>query len=234
MRTMLTLERIENLRAQIGLIFQRESRASVIEITVFAGAIILWGLLPLPRSVLPLVAFAWLSLWLRHITWREIGLRKPDHLLSMILVGAGMAAGVALAGWLVVSPTITRLAGARPEIQGYAFLRGNILAWIGLILVTWPLAAILEEMVYRGYFLNRLADLFGRKTGGWLLSLICSSLVFALAHGQYTAPFLVTSLLMGLLEGSLYLIWGQNLWMPIVVHGMADTITFTLLFLGLI
>jgi membrane protease YdiL (CAAX protease family) len=231
---MLKQERFENLRAQIGLLFQREPRSAVIEALVFAGAIILWGLLPLPRSVLPLVAFAWLSLWLRQITWGEIGLRKPDRLLPTILVGAGVAAGAALAGWLVVIPAITHLSGAGTEIAGYSYLRGNAQAWIGLILVTWPLAAILEEMVYRGYFLNRLADQFGRRRGGWLLSLVCSSLVFALAHGQYTARFLVASFFMGLLEGSLYLVWGQNLWIPIVVHGMADTITFTLVFLGLI
>lgn len=185
-----------------------------------------------PHTILPFVFFAWLSLWLRGKSWYELGLRKPANLPLTILVGVSLAVGAALAGSLVISPLFARLTGGEPGTAAYQFLRNNWLAWLGLIVLIWPLAAVMEEMVYRGYFLNRVADMLGQTRVGRIGGLLTSSLVFTLSHGQYTVRFLVTSLITGVLEGSMYLVWKRNLWMPIILHGMADTITLTPVFLG--
>lgn len=214
--------------------FQRDRYAAAIEVLTFAGAACLWAISPLPRTIVPFVALAWLSQWLRGKSWRDAGLRKPDPLLLTILVGVGVAVGAELAGALAIAPLLTRLTGEGPTTAAFQYLRNNRTAWLGLVVLIWPLAAVMEEMVYRGYFLNRVADVFGRTRMGWFVGLVTSSLLFALAHGQYTLRFLATSLMMGLLEGSLYMAWKRNLWMPIIIHGMADTITLTLVFFGAI
>ncbi len=209
-------------------------RIAVVELTGFAAVLLLEGWLPVARTVLPLAVFAWLSLWLRGSSWRQAGLRRPERWPAMLLAGVATAAVAAAAGAWVVLPALTRLTGEPPATAAYAGLRGNALAWIGLVVLTWPLAALLEEMVFRGYLLNRLADLFGRSPIGWTFSVLGSSLLFAAAHGAASLRVLVTTSLMGALEAALYLAWKRNLWLPIMVHGLSDTVTLTLVFLGVL
>jgi membrane protease YdiL (CAAX protease family) len=113
-------------------------------------------------------------------------------------------------------------------------LRGNVPVFLTLLAFTWPLAAIIEEMVFRGYLLNRLADLFGRGKAGWGVSLILSALMFSLAHDLNSLVPLFAICLQGLLMGCLYLVNRCNLWLPIVAHGTGITINVTLAFLGIV
>ncbi len=205
---------------------------AAVELLAFASVLAAIVALPVPRTVVPLAVLATLSLWFRGSSWSQVGLRRPEHWPAMLLVAAVATAVAALAGAWVILPALTRLAGEPPAAAAYAYLRGNAWAWIGLIVLIWPLGAVLEEMVFRGYLLNRLADLGGRSPLGWAFSVLGSSLLFAVAHSVSGLRVLVTSLLMGALEGCLYLAWKRNLWLPIVVHGLADTLTLTLVFLG--
>jgi membrane protease YdiL (CAAX protease family) len=43
----------------------------------------------------------------------------------------------------------------------------------------------------------------------------------------------IDTFLAGLMLGSLYLMAGKNLWLPILTHGIVNTVGFILLFLGM-
>jgi membrane protease YdiL (CAAX protease family) len=87
-------------------------------------------------------------------------------------------------------------------------------------------------MIIRRYLLNRVAELMEWKPAGWVLGLILTSLVFGFAHGYQGAPGIIENVLVGFLLGGLFLLSGRNLWLPILVHGLTDTIGFSLIFLG--
>lgn len=224
-------ERLELWRSQIGHRLIHDRRACAVEILVAGAGVIGWGLLPIPRTIVPFVVFAWLSLHVRGASWRDVGLRRPQNLPATVLVGVAVAVGAAVGGALVM-PALNRLTGEAAATANYQFLRGDFGAWLGLLAAIWPLAALMEEMVFRGYFLNRLADLFGRSRWGWLIGLLGSSFLFALMHGLPSFRVLLTAFSMGMLEGGIYLAWKRNLWMPILLHGAADSITLTMQFLG--
>ncbi len=169
----------------------------------------------------------------RRLGWRDVGWRHPESWLRTLGFGIAIGASAEILGYTVVNPMLLRLTGEAATANGLAFLQGNLPAFLVLLAFTWPLAAVVEEMVYRGYVLNRLADLFGQSRLGWGISLMLSAVMFSLAHGQYGPRFIVTSSLMGLIEGGSYLLNRRNLWLPIIVHGMSNTISLTLLFLGL-
>ncbi len=57
--------------------------------------------------------------------------------------------------------------------------------------------------------------------------------MFSLAHGNYSAEFMLMSFLLGVLEGYLYLANHRNLWLPIAFHGVTNTISLTRAFLGI-
>jgi len=50
--------------------------------------------------------------------------------------------------------------------------------------LSWTLAALGEEIVYRGYFQKRLTDVLGSNLPGILLTIGISSLLFGLAHTE--------------------------------------------------
>ena len=101
-----------------------------------------------------------------------------------------------------------------------------------MLALNWTLAAFGEEMVYRGYLLNRFLDLFGTSKAAPAMALVASSLVFSMAHVWQGVSGILDSAFMGVLYGLLYLASGRNLWLSVVAHGVNNTIGFILLFYG--
>ncbi|MFZ0587931.1 MAG: CPBP family intramembrane glutamic endopeptidase, partial [Candidatus Sulfotelmatobacter sp.] len=74
---------------------------------------------------------------------------------------------------------------------------------------------------------------FGSRTRfAWIVSLLAISVVFGLAHYHQGLTGIVEEGSDGLILGLVYLACGRNLAVPIVIHGVCDTIDIALLFLG--
>jgi membrane protease YdiL (CAAX protease family) len=87
-------------------------------------------------------------------------------------------------------------------------------------------------MVYRGYLMNRVAGIFRHARRPWIISLIAVHAVFGLAHAYQGITGVIDEGLMGLLLGIVYLRTDRSLAVPIVAHGLQDTIDFLLIFSG--
>jgi uncharacterized protein len=124
------------------------------------------------------------------------------------------------------------LLGKQPDLEDFRALTGNLKLTLLFVTLTWLLAAYGEEMVYRGYLMNRVADLLNRTRPAWIISLILVHVAFALAHAYQGWTGVIDEGLMGLLLGVIYLRTGRNLAVPIIAHGIGDTIDFLLIFLG--
>jgi len=74
-------------------------------------------------------------------------------------------------------------------------------AFLAVIVLTSPLQAAAEEILFRGYLLQALGSLVARPWFG----VIASSVVFALLHGTQNVPLFVDRLAFGLLAG--LLVW---------------------------
>jgi hypothetical protein len=98
--------------------------------------------------------------------------------------------------------------------------------------LAWTLAAFGEEMFWRGYLMNRVADVFGRCRGALVASLLVVSVAFGFAHEYQGLAGWIEESLAGLALGLIYLRTGRNLSVPIIAHGVSDTIDMVLIFLG--
>jgi len=188
----------------------------------------LWGL----SAIFVLFPFGWLSLWLRKSGWRDVGLRQPASWPRTI--GIGLMAGVAnalIALWLI-APAIDFLGGGKEDLSQYASLPGNVPLLIVWILIGWIIGGFVEEMVYRGYLLNRIAGFFGPRAG-WAIGLLVSSAFFALGHLHLGISGIVQTFFEACFWAVLYLVGRRNLWLPIIGHGITNTIAFILMYLGL-
>jgi len=101
------------------------------------------------------------------------------------------------------------------------------------IVGAWTLAAFGEEMVYRGYLMNRVAGVLRSTRAAWLFSVVLVSLLFGASHLDQGITGQLENFLDGLLLGAIYLVYDRNLSVPIVAHGVTDTIDLLLIFLGL-
>ncbi|MCL5999702.1 MAG: CPBP family intramembrane metalloprotease [Chloroflexi bacterium] len=221
------------VRDQIGGLIQNNKLIIAVEILVVALFPLFLVLIQMPGTIIPLLLLGWLSLWLRHQSWKGIGLRKPASWFQVILIGSGVAVVGVYLSEKAISPLLLRLTGeTQPQVIEPDSLRGNSLYFSFLLVGIWLLAAVGEELVYRGYVLNRLVDLFGCSKAAWGIGLLVSSLMFSFGHGIFNQAVIIGGFLIGLVEGGLYLASRRNLWLSIVFHGAWDTIFLTLFFLS--
>jgi len=188
-------------------------------------------LIPLSKTPF-LLLLGWISLRLRKVTWRSIGFTRNQSWARTL--ARGVAAGIFMEAFelLVSQPFLVRLTGKQPDLSDFRHLPGNVpLALIGFALV-WTLAAFGEELVWRGYLMNRVADLGRHTKRAWACSLILVNTVFGFAHGYQGVTGVLDEGLMGVLLGALYLLTGCNLAVPVVAHGVQDTIDLLLIFFG--
>ena len=97
----------------------------------------LWDFLPLPRTIVPLLLLTWLSLWLRRLSWRDLGLCRPRSWPVTVLAGLG-AGGLIVFFAKVVLPIVLR---KEYEPSGLYTLKGNLPVFLMLLVGTWLLAA---------------------------------------------------------------------------------------------
>jgi uncharacterized protein len=179
-----------------------------------------------------LLLLGWISLRVRKLRWRNVGLSRFRNWKTTI--GLGIAVGLALEGFelFVSQPILVRLLGKQPDLEDFRALTGDLKMTLIFLALAWTLAAFGEEMVYRGYLMNRVADLLNRTRSAWIVSLLVVHVGFALAHAYQGWTGALDEGLQGLLLGIIYLRTGRNLAVPIIAHGVSDSIDFLLIFLG--
>jgi membrane protease YdiL (CAAX protease family) len=179
-----------------------------------------------------LLLFGWLSLRVRKLRWRDVGLKLFRNWKSTI--GMGIASGLLLEGFqlFISQPILVRALGKQPDLEDFRPLIGNLKLTLIFLALTWTLAAFGEEMVYRGYLMNRIADLLNRTRAAWIISLIAVHVAFGAAHAYQGWTGILDEGLAGLLLGVIYLRNGRNLAVPIIAHGLTDTMDLLLIFLG--
>jgi len=133
----------------------------------------------------------------------------------------------------VTKPLEARFLGRPPDLSDFLSLVGNLKLSLLALLGAWVLAALGEELVWRGYLLNRVAGLFGNTRAAWALSAFVVSAAFGCAHANQGFSGIVQEAFSGLLLAALYLASGRNLAVPIIAHGVTDTIDVLLIFTGL-
>lgn len=209
-------------------------RPGLLPIELALVACIFWADEYIPLSKTPaLLIVAWGSMWLRGVTWRDAGLALPPRWRRLAAVG--VAAGVAM--WLleffVTMPTLQRVFGILPDLTAFNDLVGSVELLLIYLALNWVLAAFGEEMVWRGYALPRVAQFCGSGARAWVIALVVVNLGFGLAHLYQGPSGVIQATVAGVLLGVLYIATGRNLVVPIVAHGIGNSIDFTVMYAGL-
>jgi hypothetical protein len=179
-----------------------------------------------------LLALGWLSMRLRGQRWRDIGLSFPSNWRRLLLIGIAAGIAMELLELFATQPLLVALTGKYPDLSDFHELIGNVRLLLLLVAGSWVLAGVGEELVWRGYILNRVADLLGRRRLGWAMSIGIVSIVFGLAHSYQDWTGIIENSIDGALLALLYIACGRNLIAPIVAHGVTDTLDSLIIFSG--
>jgi membrane protease YdiL (CAAX protease family) len=190
-----------------------------------------YGRVPLSRTPF-LLLLGWISLRLRGLRWRDVGLHRPPDWLRAIAIGAVAGIAMELFSAFVSVPLWSRLTGRPPDLADFRPMVGNLRLVLAFLVPMWLLAAFGEEMAFRGYLMSRVAGLLHGTRHAWGWSLLLVSLYFGWGHDSQGLTGVLQESFAGLLLGLLYLGCGRVLAVPIVAHGVSNTLAFVLIYLG--
>jgi membrane protease YdiL (CAAX protease family) len=203
-----------------------------LELAVLAGIYVADWTHHIYFSKIPyLFALAWLSLRVRGLHWRDVGFVLYRNWTTTVVLGVLAGVGIEAMELFWTQPSLARVFHEMPDLSDFNRVQGNIKWLAGSLLLTWTLFAFGEELVFRGYLMNRVAGLFASPRAGWTVALVLANLVFGLSHFHQGPTGIVENFLDGMLLGALYLGCGRCLAVPIGAHAVTDTIDFLLIFL---
>jgi membrane protease YdiL (CAAX protease family) len=211
----------------------RASALDLLEIAIFLAIVVAdgFGLVPITQTIW-LVPLIGLTLWLRKEPWRSIGFARPASWGKAIALGVVAGVALELLAVYVTTPFIARLFDRQPDYSEFAGIRGNVGQLVFFLVFSWIVAAFGEEICFRGFLMKRLARLFGETPAAWWVALILSSVLFGWGHTEQGVSGWIQEGLSGFLLGVLFLASGRNLTVPIVAHGVSNSVAFVLIYFG--
>ena len=174
-----------------------------------------------------MMAMVWLGLRLRTKlgTFRS-SVRLPSRRAIVVSVLQSLvvfvAAVAAFADRAIVMANIVGMP-EKADVSGYDFLRGTLPMLVLSLVVIYVVSAFGEEVIFRGFLINRFAGCApaAKRRGGWPLCL--SAIVFGLCHYAGTGRNCADRLY-GVGPCASYLFVRRNLWVTILTHEYMDTI----------
>jgi membrane protease YdiL (CAAX protease family) len=170
--------------------------------------------------------------WQRGEGLESLGFVRPQSWLNTILLSLVLGGVLALASTMVIEPLADKLTGETHDHSMFDGIRGNFGVLWKWLLVVWVLVAFLEEIIFRGFLMNELAWLLGTGVWGTITNLTFSSILFGMAHWYQGKSGALSTGLIGLIIGVIYIAGGYNLWLPILIHGFIDTFGLVMVYLN--
>jgi membrane protease YdiL (CAAX protease family) len=167
----------------------------------------------------------------RGMRWRDLGMRRPSRLRWLFV-----QVPVILVVWIAVGNGVAALLGQylpSPDTsERFGDLAGNLPATLWWVAIGWLIGGFAEEMIFRGFLLNRLKALLPRGARGSVLAVLLQAFLFGAVHAYNRGllGLLVLGAVGGVL-GTFYFVFHRNLWPVILAHGLRNTLGFLVRYL---
>lgn len=162
----------------------------------------------------------------------DVGFIAPESWLLTILLGLSIGVLIQFLSVTLIEPLTEKITGEKHDHSIINAVKGNWKTYLQWLVIVWLLAAILEEAIFRGYFILGLTSLIGEDVLGITLSILFSSMVFGLSHGYQNKCGILSTGVVGVILGLIFVLSEYNLWIVIFTHGFIDTIGISLIAIG--
>jgi len=203
-------------------------------LVAFVSALLVWtGLKKQPGlGVLGSIVVIGLLLWSRGDGLGALGFGAPVSWWQTVALA--LVLGVALQGLsiVLVDPLVEKLTGVPHDHSVVAGVKGSWRAFALWMVVVWLVVAPLEEAIFRGFLMTEIARIVGTSTWAAVLNIVLASVVFGLAHGYQGRSGVLSTGLVALVLGWVFVASDYNLWLAILTHGFIDTVGIALIAVG--
>lgn len=168
----------------------------------------------------------------RSMRWGDVGLCRPPRLRWLLV-----QVPVVTVTWLAVSVGTTTLIKqflSEPETSArYGDLAGNLPATLWWIAIAWVIGGFAEEMIFRGFLLNRLEAMLPRGKGRTVTAVLLQAVIFGAVHIYNRGLFGLLAIgAAGAILGVFYIVFRRNLWPVILAHALGNTLGFVARYFG--
>ena len=178
-----------------------------------------------PMILRPILGFlaAWAVLRWRGEGWDSVGLRRPPKLWIAGAVAVALyLANLALSAWVV--PLLAQWVAPVQRPSFFDYVRGNLGGFLTWLAIGVIVGGFIEELLFRGFLLNRIADLLGGTKAALMAAVVAQAVLFGMLHLYGGGFAFLFAAVFALANGAFYLAAGRNLWPLIVVHGVWNSV----------
>ena len=196
----------------------------------FAGPISLVSALAVATWRLKASGDSWASLGFIHSSSHS-KLALWTIAASLLTLVAGILAGSIATGLLPASQVSEQASNFAQN--RFADVPGNLPVYLYWLLVSWIVGGFTEELLFRGFLINRFEKLFSKVPFSVVFAIVIQALIFGQQHMYYQGVVgLVETGIIGIVSGAIYIFCGRRLWPLIISHGLVNTMGITMIYLG--
>lgn len=166
----------------------------------------------------------------RHVSWKDLGLRKPDNLLKTLLVTIGILVAIPIC--IIIFQQIQSIfsldlapdTSSKDAVSKFGDLKDNwphFFTIIPFILIQ----SALEELLDRGFLINWFERAFSKASYATVFAVILQALIFGFRHSYDISERSISVAIIGLVMGIAYVTSGRNLWPLIIAHCVLNTMS---------
>ena len=210
--------------------FYNKMSVTAIVLVMVIATMLIAGFGALVPTIITLVA---LLACLKDASAKLLGLKTPHSWPMTVLLGAIIGIALQMAFNIFFDPLFEQITGSQLDLSNVENVKGNFpkyLFWLG---IGWVIGGFLEELSFRGYIITRIRFLLGRNVPGTIIAILASSIPFGIAHMYQDWAGVLSAGVMSICFALLFIKSRYNLWLPILVHGFANTTDLTLIYLNL-
>jgi membrane protease YdiL (CAAX protease family) len=172
-----------------------------------------------------------ITIWLRGDGLIGLGFFPPEDWGTTVLWSLLLGIAIQVASTLILEPFADKVTKSTTDHSAFEGLRGNLRNFLFVLVLVWILVAFMEEIIFRGYMMGEIAALIGTAQSALAVNVLVSSILFGLAHWYQGKSGALSTGIVGVLLGILFIASGYNLWLPILTHGFIDTVGLFLIYI---
>jgi membrane protease YdiL (CAAX protease family) len=170
------------------------------------------------------------TIWLRGEGLVSLGFFPPANWRTTVLWSILFGVVIQFLSTLVIEPFSDKVTKSTTDHSSFDSLRGNLMNFLLILAGVWVVVVFLEEIIFRGYMMGDIAKLIGTSKIALAANLILTSVLFGLAHWYQEKSGVLSTGIIGAMLGILFIASGFNLWLPILTHGIIDTVGLFLIY----
>lgn len=223
---------IDNTKSKTELVGKNNYKGFLIDLVIYISIMFLVREIYIPKvefianglfwSFTTLVIATW-RMKVRNVTWKELGLRKPDNLwktlgVAALILAATMISLIAFNILIDHLPfSLTADTSSESAVSKFGDLKGNWSHFF-LIIPFILLESMLEELLDRGFLMNWIEKMFTMTSFATVIAVILQAVIFGFRHSNDFSERSITVGIIGLIMGIAYVKFGRNLWALIIAH----------------